>query len=297
MAGAVVGGGSEAGEGDELINMNSLMNQDFTQAVLGNTGIKVHRLGLSTTYRPGKKTVYRALDAGLNYFFAFGIDTNVIRVMRDVMQHERDKYVIATGAYNFIIGHPNLRKSLEKRLRQFRTDYIDIFMYLGVTKGKQLTDDILEEFERFKEEGKIRTTGMSTHDRKFAGKMCAEGKLDTVMIRYNAAHRGAEQDIFPYVSAHNPGVISFTATRWRYLLRRPRGYPKDDRIPTAGECYRFVLSNPHVHVCMTAPRNVKQLEENLRVLENGPLSDEDMEFMRKFGDIVHQKQKYFMGGT
>jgi aryl-alcohol dehydrogenase-like predicted oxidoreductase len=273
------------------------MDQDFAHTTLGNTGLQVHRLGLSTTYLPGKKTVYRALDAGMNYFFGFGIDTQMIHVMRDVLQHGRDKYVIATGAYNLVLGHPDLRRSLEKRLRQFRTDYIDVFMYLGVTRGKYLTDDILEELGRFKEEGKIRATGMSTHDRKFASKMCAEGKLDTVMIRYSAAHRGAEQDIFPYLEAHNQGVISFTATRWRYLLRRPKSYPKDGRIPTAGECYRFVLSNPHVHVCMTAPMSVKQLEQNLAAVEKGPLSDEHMEFMKKFGDIVHYKGHYFMGGT
>jgi aryl-alcohol dehydrogenase-like predicted oxidoreductase len=273
------------------------MGQNFTYTTLGNTGLQVHRLGLSTTYLPGKKTVYRALDGGMNYLFGFGIDTQMIHVMRDIMQHGRDRYVIATGAYNFIIGYPNLRRTLEKRLRQLRTDYIDLFMFLGVTEGKQLKDDVLEQFARFKEEGKIRATGISTHDRKFAGKMCAEGKLDTVMMRFSAAHQGAEQDIFPHLEVHNPGVISFTATRWRYLLRRPKGYPKDGRIPTAGECYRFVLSNPHVHVCMTAPMNVRQLEQNLAAVEQGPLSDEDMEFMRKFGDIVHYRGHYFMGGT
>jgi hypothetical protein len=28
-------------------------------------------------------------------------------------------------------------------------------------------------------------------------------------------------------------------TRWTALLRRPRGWPKNERVPTAGECYRF----------------------------------------------------------
>ena len=55
------------------------------------------------------------------------------------------------------------------------------------------------------------------------------------MIRYNAAHRGAEQDIFPHLAAHDPGVVSYTATRWSYLLRRPKGWPKDGRVPTAAD--------------------------------------------------------------
>ena len=66
--------------------------------------------------------------------------------------------------------------------------------------------------------------------------------IDAFMIRYNAAHRGAEKDIFPYLDKHNPAVISYTATRWRFLLKKPKTW-KQERIPTAGMCYRFVLSN------------------------------------------------------
>ena len=36
-------------------------------------------------------------------------------------------------------------------------------------------------------------------------------ELDVYMIRYNAAHRGAEHDIFPHLAAYNPGVVSYTA--------------------------------------------------------------------------------------
>ncbi|HVP36119.1 MAG TPA: hypothetical protein VMT04_03910, partial [Terriglobales bacterium] len=61
-----------------------------------------------------------------------------------------------------------------------------------------------------------------------------------------------------------------------------------------GMCYRFVLSNPNVHVCLTSPHNIRELEENLASLKEGPLSEEDMEFMRKFGDVVHHTKKWFM---
>ena len=114
------------------------------------------------------------------------------------------------------------------------------------------------------------------------------------MIRYNAAHRGAEQDIFPFCSMHNPGIISYTATRWSYLLRPPKGWPKDGRVPSAGECYRFVLSNPNVHVVLTAPRNERQLIENITAVRKGPLVEEDMKFMKDFGDAVHRHYKWFM---
>jgi aryl-alcohol dehydrogenase-like predicted oxidoreductase len=53
-------------------------------------------------------------------------------------------------------------------------------------------------------------------------------------------------------------------------------------------CYRFVLSNPHVHVCLTAPTNLHQLEENLAALRQGPLGEDEMRSMRAFGDVVHR---------
>lgn len=273
--------------------MNAI-ESTFAQTTFGSSGIKVNRLGLSATYRPGKRTVYQALDRGINFFFCFGIDGQLIRVLRDVFHTQRENLVVATGAYNLVWGHPNLRRTLEKRLRQLGTDYIDVFLFLGVLKPKQFPDEVKEELCRFRQEGKVRTIGISTHDRKFAGRLAEEGVLDALMIRYNAAHRGAEEDIFPFLKTHDPGLISYTATRWTYLLRRSRKWAKDRPIPTAGQCYRFVLSNSDVDVCLTAPRNIKQLDENIKAFEDGPLSPGEMSFMREFGDVVHHTKKWFM---
>ena len=270
------------------------MEPSFTNTILGRTGFSVFRLGMAATYWPGKKAVYKAIDEGVNYFFGFGIDWQLINVLRNVMKSNREKFVIATGAYNYLFGYQNIRRTLERRLRQFRTDYIDAFLFLGVTKEKEFPERAREEMIRLREEGKIHAIGMSCHDRKFAGKLAAEGALDVFMLRYNAAHRGAEQDIFPHLAQHNPGIVSYTATRWTYLLRRPKGWPKNGRIPTAGECYRFVLSNPNVHVTLTAPRNEKQLIENIAAIYQGPLSEEDMKFMKEFGDAVYRQYKWFM---
>ncbi|MGD0921913.1 MAG: aldo/keto reductase [Terriglobia bacterium] len=270
------------------------MNQDFERTTLPSLGRSIYRLGLSASYRPGKEAVYKALDAGVNFFFCYGIDWQMTRVLRELPRSTRENLVIATGAYNLLWWYPNLRRTLEKRLRQLRTDYIDVFLFLGLMGKETYIERVLEELHRFREEGKVRATGVSTHHRKLAGALVARGAIEALMMRYNAAHRGAEQDIFPHLAAHNPTVISYTATRWRYLLRRPRGWPKDGRIPSPGMAYRFVLSNPHIHVCLTAPGNVRQLEENLAAVRQGPLSEEEMQFMREFGDAVHARKKWFM---
>jgi predicted aldo/keto reductase-like oxidoreductase len=273
------------------------MGDDFLHTTLGRTGLAVHRIGLSATYRPGKDTVRRAIEEGLNYFFCFGVDTHMTKVLSEQMKGRREKFVVATGAYNLLFGHTNIERTLDKRLRQLDTDYIDVFMFLGVTKAKHFPPELIERFERLKGTGKVRAIGLSTHARKFAGQLAAGGHVDVLMIRYNAAHRGAEQDIFPYLRPHNPGVTSFTATRWRELIRRPSmaKWARTEPVPTAGQCYRFVLSNPAVHVCLMSPANVRQFEENLReVREKGPLAPDEMDFMKRFGDVVrHTRKKTF----
>ena len=56
---------------------------------------------------------------------------------------------------------------------------------------------------------------------------------------------------------------------------------------TAGDCYRFCLSSPHVDVTLTGPASTAQLDENLAALERGPLAPEEDRWMREFGAAVH----------
>jgi aryl-alcohol dehydrogenase-like predicted oxidoreductase len=55
-----------------------------------------------------------------------------------------------------------------------------------------------------------------------------------------------------------------------------------------------VLSHPSVHICLTAPSNRKQLEANLKALEDGPLTEEELADMQRFGDAVHDAKHWFM---
>jgi aryl-alcohol dehydrogenase-like predicted oxidoreductase len=105
------------------------------------------------------------------------------------------------------------------------------------------------------------------------------------MIRYNAAHPGAESDIFPHLQKRQPAIVAYTATSWRKLLSQPRGF--DEPAATAGDCYRFCLSSPHVDVVLTGPRNTDELRQNLAAVEKGPLSAEELGWMRRLGKAVH----------
>ncbi len=268
------------------------MQVDFSHATLGRLPNRVLRLGLSASYRPGQAAVRRAIDLGVGCFFLYGFDSQMVRVLRALPASERERLVLATGAYNLVWTRQNFRRTLEKRLRQLRTDYLDVFLYLGVMKPADLDERALDELNAIRQDPRVRAVGMSCHDRKFAAEMGLRGALDTLMIRYNAAHRGAETEVFPSLDPRRTGVISYTATRWTALLRKTPNWKGP--VPDASLCYRFVLSHPSVDVCLTAPRNQRELEFNLRSLERGPLDEDELRFMREFGDAVHARQQWFM---
>jgi aryl-alcohol dehydrogenase-like predicted oxidoreductase len=270
------------------------MLDDFLHTTLGRTGWPVFRIGLSASYRPRPETVEAAIERGVNFFFGFGLDSQLRRGLRNAVSQRRERTRIATGAYNYIWGHSDLRRSLEKRLRQFGTDYLDLFMFLGIMKPREFPRAVLDDMLQLKQEGKVRAIGISIHDRKFAGQLAEQGDLDVLMIRYNAAHRGAEQEIFPFLVKHNTGLVSYTATRWTALTRKPRGWPEGKPVPPPASAYRFVLSNPAVHVCLMAPRTLHQFEENMHQIETGPLSDGEMSAMLEYGDTIYNQRRWFM---
>ena len=111
----------------------------------------------------------------------------------------------------------------------------------------------------------------------------------TVMAYAGLLDRGAEQDVFPLLGqAVRPGVICYNSTRWGHLFD-PRWMPQGERLPSPADLFRFALSNPSIDMVLTAPETIEQLEENLKALEMGPLSEEERAWLEKIGDHVHAK--------
>jgi aryl-alcohol dehydrogenase-like predicted oxidoreductase len=204
--------------------------------------------------------------------------------VRRALARDRERFVVATGPTVAIRG-AGLRRFVERALSVLGTDYLDILQmhWLGVLS--RWADGTVDEMVRLREEGKVRALGVSIHNRRRAGALAADSPLDVLMVRYNAAHPGAEDDIFPHIDPQRHSVVAYTATRWRKLLKRPRGW--EGEVPTAGDCYRFCLTEPKVSVVLTGPKNRVMLEANLKAVRRGPMSGDELDWMREFGKVVH----------
>jgi hypothetical protein len=47
-----------------------------------------------------------------------------------------------------------------------------------------------------------------------------------------------------------------------------------------------------VDVCLTAPASLEQFEANLKAFRQGPPDLDHLEYMRKFGDTVHEAARH-----
>jgi aryl-alcohol dehydrogenase-like predicted oxidoreductase len=259
---------------------------------LGRTGLKVGRLGIASGYRAPTEAIEEAFERGCNYFTWGTVVKGFVPTMAQALRNiaakgGRDGLVLSMFTY----AHwPFMTERLFRRgLKSVGFDRADglIIGYYSHKPPRRVVDAAL----KMKAQGIIRFVGLSTHNRKLVPKLAAEGEIGVFHVRYNAAHRGAETEIFPSVGGEGrPGMVAFTATRWSQLLN-PKKMPPGEAPATAADCYRFVLSHPGVDVCITGAKTVAQMRENLKVLEAGPMNEAELARMRRIGDYVHSRGK------
>jgi aryl-alcohol dehydrogenase-like predicted oxidoreductase len=254
----------------------------LTPRSLGKTGLSVSPLGLAGGFGIDADGVVRAFhELGLRYFFVTPKFKPLVEGLRHLVKEgHRDEIVIGMGA-KFPTGW-GVEREWATAARALGVDTIDVFHLFWVQAHWYVTGKTWPAMRRLKEEGKARALAISCHDRPMARELVDELDLDAIMIRYNAAHRGAEKEIFATLPAPRPGVIAYTATRWGRLMK-----PQKDLAPMSGpECYRFTLSHPAVDVVLCGARSYEELRANALGVALGPLEPARLDEVRRFGDAV-----------
>ena len=259
----------------------------FERAVLGRTGIDIGRLGLASSYGAPASCVEQAFDHGVNYFYWGSLRRQKFGAGLRRLSPRRDRFLLVLQSYSRIAAL--LGPSVERALRALHFDYTDVLL-LGLWNGVA-PRRILDACSKLRERGLVRRLALSTHHRPLIAHLAADPAFDIFHVRYNAVHRGAEREVFAHLPSQNPpGLVSFTATSWRQLLGDKR-IPPNEKIPTAADCYRFVLTQPAVNVCMTGPADAAQFQHALEALRRGPMAEEELAWMRRVGDAIYGKPR------
>jgi aryl-alcohol dehydrogenase-like predicted oxidoreductase len=162
--------------------------------------------------------------------------------------------------------------------------------------NKEVPARIVEASRKLKERGLARFLAVSTHTRNRVPAFASGPDFDVVHLRFNAAHPGAEKDIFPHLPRQGrPGLVAFTATSWGQLVGKPaflrpgRPLPSGEQVSTGAGCYRFVLTRPEVDVCVAGPANAEQMDQAMEALRLGPMTEDELAWMRRVGKAVAGK--------
>src|SRR5690606_17729964 len=144
-----------------------------------------------------------ALDLGVTFIDTadvYGLGRSEELVGEVLKEFNRENYVIATkGAQNFTNlddvktdNRPEyLREAIENSLRRLQLDYVDLY-YLHFPDNKTPFSESIGELVRLKEEGKIRSIGISTVTLAQLKEANTNGDIDVVQQSYNMLDRSVE---------------------------------------------------------------------------------------------------------
>ncbi|UCE40060.1 MAG: aldo/keto reductase [Candidatus Aminicenantes bacterium] len=257
---------------------------------LGKTELYAARFGIGAAYGAPADALEAAFEEGCNYFYWGALrNAQMATAIRNIVNKGKQDDLIVV-IQDFRRSRVGVERSLMRGLKKLGMDYADVLL-LGWHKNPP-NPRVLDAVEKLKGKQAFRYLGISGHKRALFPELAKDHRYDLFQIRYNAANQGAEEDIFPHLPQDRPGIVSFTSTKKMSIVQSKR-IPPDERRPTAGDCYRFVLTNPAVDVVITAPSKAAQLEQNLAEVKKGPLSEDQLQWMCRIGDYVYGSILFF----
>ncbi len=258
---------------------------------LGRTDLRVSRIGFGGSFNAPTSAYEEGFEAGINVFYWGSIRRGGMgRAIRNLAPRHRDELVVVVQSYARL--GTLVKASLCWALRRLRLERADILL-LGM-HNKPPSRRVMDAALKLREQGLCRAIAVSCHHRPTFQKYIEDRNIDVIMLRYNACHRGAEKEVFPFLPAEGgPGVFGYTATRWGHLLDAQRIPPELGPL-SAADCYRFVLARPEIDLVFCGPSERSHVQEAIRALRAPPMSEEELERARRIGDYVYQKRSHIM---
>lgn len=290
----------------------------FQRRQLGKTGLMVSPLGIGGGNSLAGEDLLYAFHQGINYFFfssdlhhaCYGRSAAALRTLCQSGSSVRDQVVLATVTY--ILDPEKLPAVLLDLFSELRIEYIDVFHWGWITdqvdmlpliksglhlknkdsfyQGYRHLFQVAEEASQtLLRKGLARHIGFSFHARAQARAWMRN--MDVMMLRYNLAHLGAEEDIVPFLSGdkdRDPGIVLFNvAHEGRHFFHMPPpGLPEDIIVPSLPDCYRFALSNPWADLVLTGPMNRRDITQALAMLDQGPMDAGEIANMRAYAEYL-----------
>lgn len=257
--------------------------------VLGSSGLEVSPFCLGMLPLGSPETVLSAFDSGINFFF---VSTDMHWPYYETLRQGlaqllargggvRERMVVAAATY---VGRPNLLKAPFLELIESipRLGHVDVCVAGAVYSDDHPARASTIQAHRTDRFAGCRATGASFHDRKLVGPACSAQAVDIAFFRYNPAHPGAQDDIFPLKGQTSTLLYAFKAASLRPAPDEIASIPElppGTWIPTPTDYYRFAVSRPEVDGLLCSPQTPAEVESLARAMEQPPLDEEEEQHM------------------
>jgi len=266
------------------------------QKPLKNTSIKLSDIGFGAMSLEGKDStadidlIHTAFDAGITYFDTADLydhGANEVLVGKAVQDFRQD-IVLATkvgnqwradkSGWDWNTSKTYLCQGLEDSLRRLKTDYIDLYQLHGGTESDNFAE-IIDTFEGFKQQGKIRAYGISSIRPKVFTHYVQHAQIATNMMPYSLLDRRFESYFESFEQADVAVVVrgalaqgllagkpatayqALDATEVAALQRQQQKQASEQNSTAIQVALQFVLKQPAVASAVIGIRNKKQLKD------------------------------------
>lgn len=243
---------------------------------LGNTNMKIKRVGFGgipiqrITQEDTNLVIDELEKSGINFIDTARGYTVSEEYIGNSLVGRRHKFYIATKSMSR--DYEGMKKDIEISLKNLKTDYIDLYQLHNVKVEEYET--IFNEDKAFRalleaqKEGKIKYIGITSHSLETIEKAIEDGKFDTIQFPYNIVEDQADE---AFKKAHEKGI--------GIIVMKPlAGGALDD----ATLAIKYILSKEYIDVAIPGMDSIKQVKENVDVLNNLDLTEEDK---KKIEDI------------
>lgn len=153
------------------------------------------------------RVVHAALDNGINFIDTAEGYRDSEEIIGEALLGRRDRVILATklsGEHS----PEHIQAAIENSLRNLKTDYIDLYQIHYPSKTWPISET-LAELAKLKEDGKIRSIGVSNFSVEQIDEAAGYGEITSVQPQYSMLFRSVEQDLLPYCLSKNIGTMVY----------------------------------------------------------------------------------------
>lgn len=187
---------------------------------LGTNAVGGHNLFPNLDEGAGRELVRTGLANGINFLdtaYVYGLGRSEELIGEVVKEYgNRSELVIASKAAHKFVGNEMvvdnsptfLKQAVEESLTRLQTDYIDLF-YIHFPDQDTPKDEAVGTLKQLKDEGKIRSIGVSNFSIEQLKEANKDGYVDVYQGEYNLLSRQAEKEFFPYAEENQISFVPF----------------------------------------------------------------------------------------